>query len=181
MKLASPAVKISSTALEKLIAYTEGDSRILLNEIEKLAAFREKGEILDNDVDLLTKSKISPTIFETIEAAGTGNKKRAFELLHKQLEKKEDPFYVFSMYVYQFRNLLKIADLYSRNIRNRFQIAKISKIHPYVVQKTIPQLRNFSVSRLKTILNMLRKTDEEVKTGKIYDIEVALDRLIAKI
>lgn len=176
----NPAVKLSKVAVEKLAVYSGGDARLINNELEKLAAFKESGEINENDIDRLVTAKISTTIFETIEAASSGNKKRALALLHNRLENKEDPFYILSMYVYQFRNLLKIGEFYWEGMTDRFDIAKKAKLHPYVIQKTLPQLKNFTLPKLKNIYLKLQKIDTGVKTGKI-DINLALDKFIVEL
>lgn len=180
LKEIDPAVKISESAVEKLIAFTGEDLQPIDNELEKLASFKAGGEINEIDIDRLTAAKISTTIFETIEAASGGNKKRALELLHNQLESKEDPFYILSMYVYQFRNLLKIGEHYWKGLSDRFDIAKKTKLHPYVVQKTLPQLKNFTLEKLKNVYQKLQKIDFESKTGKV-DIYLALDKFVVEL
>jgi len=176
----NPAVSFSHRALEQLISCLGDDLHQINSELEKLASFKESGIITKEDIDILVTSGASTTIFETIEAASSGNKKRALRLFHKQLENKEDPFYILSMYVYQFRNLLKIGELCWQGMTSKYQLASETKIHPFVVQKTLPQLRNFTLLRLKNIYGKIQKLDEEAKTGKLHDIRLGLDKLIAE-
>lgn len=166
-------------ALEKLMAYAGEDMFKLDNEIKKLASFKEEGEIGAEDIELLVKANVDANIFQTIEALSSGNKKTALKLLHNQIAKGEDPFYIFSMYVYQFRNLLKIADFFQKGINDRYIIAKETKLHPFVVQKGLAQLRNFDFERLKNIYGRLQIIDTKIKTGKI-DIKLALDKFVAE-
>ncbi|MCX6765392.1 MAG: DNA polymerase III subunit delta [Candidatus Moranbacteria bacterium] len=181
LKELNPALEISRKVLEKIAAYTGNDLFQISSEFKKLASFREKGKITEEDVDFLVTSKININIFDTIEAASEGNKKKALKLLHQQLQSGEDPFYVFSMYIYQFRNLLKIGELHWQGVAEKHKLAKITKLHPFVVQKTLPQLKNFTLQKLKNIYQKLQKTDEELKTGRAEDIQVELDRLIMEI
>lgn len=176
----SPGLKISSGAREKLAACASSDSQAINTELEKLVSFKEKGEIIETDVDQLVTAKISSAIFETIEAASSGNKKRALSLFHNHLKNKEDPFYILSMYVYQFRNLLKIGELYWQGISDRFVIAKKTGLHPFVVQKTLPQLKNLTLSKLKNIYQKLQDIDFEAKSGRI-DIKLSLDKFIVEL
>jgi DNA polymerase III subunit delta len=171
---------ISKKAAVRLMAHTNGDAEKINSELQKLANFKNGDEIGEADIDQLVTLKISSTIFETIEAASSGNKKRALELFHNQLAIKEDPFYILSMYIYQFRNLLKIGDFYWKGASNEYDIAKKTKLHPYVVKKTLPQLRNFTFLKLKNIYQELQKIDTEAKTGKA-DINLALDKFIVKL
>lgn len=137
-------------------------------------------EITETDIDLLVKSKVEANIFETIDALASKNKKRALELLHNQLEKGDDPFYIFSMYVYQFRNLLKIGGFYFQGISNQYEIAKLAKLHPFVAQKGIAQLQGFTLGQLKKIYKKLGEMDLQIKTGKI-DIILALDKFVVSL
>ncbi len=180
LKEVNPAVGISRLAAEKLAAYAAGATEQLDGEILKLANYKNSGEISESDVDKLVPAALISNIFETVEAASSGNKKRALALLHKQLKNKEDAFYVLSMYVYQFRNLLKIGEYFFQGATNRFDVAKKAGLHPYVIQKTLPQLKNFTLSKLKNIYNGLQEIDLGVKTGKI-DIGLALDKFLVEL
>jgi DNA polymerase-3 subunit delta len=172
--------KISKKALEKLMAYVGNDLFQLDNEIEKLLNFSAGKEIGEKDVEILVKSKISADIFETIEALSGGNKKEALRLLYNQIEAGGDPFYILTMYVYQIRNLLKIGDFYWKGVKNQYEIAKLARIHPYVVQKAMAQMRNFTKEKLLEIYQKLQKIDLGVKIGKV-DINMALDKFVVEI
>ncbi|HBO16404.1 MAG: polymerase III protein [Candidatus Moranbacteria bacterium GW2011_GWE2_35_2-] len=170
--------KISSEAEKKLIAYVGNDLFLLGNEIEKLVNYTK--EIEEEHIDLLTNSKIESDIFQTIESLVNGNKKDAINFLHRQLEKGDDPFYIFSMYVYQFRNLLKIAGLYFSGLSNEYAIAKETKLHPFVVKKGLAQVRMMDIKKIKSIYRNLAEIDLKVKTGKI-DINLALDKFVVEL
>lgn len=180
LKEANPEVKISRLAAEKLVAYTAGATEQLNGEILKLASYKNSGEISEGDIDKLVPAALISNIFETIETASSGNKEKALALLHKQLKNKEDSFYVLSMYVYQFRNLLKIGEYFFQGIINKFDVAKKAGLHPYVVQKTLPQLKNFTLLKLKNVYKNLQKIDMEAKIGKV-DINLALDKFLVEL
>ena len=176
----SPEAQFSRSALNLLLAATSNDLYVLSNEITKLINYSNGKIINDEDVALLVKSKVDSTMFETIEALASGNKKRALELFHEQIAKGEDIFYILSMYTYQIRTLLKIGDFYWQGITSASQIAKVSKLHPYVVQKSLSQIRNLSEEKTKQILRDLAQIDHDAKTGKI-DPLLALDTFIVSL
>jgi DNA polymerase-3 subunit delta len=136
--------------------------------------------IEEQDIDDLVSSKISIGIFDTIDALGNNNKKEAARLLHEHLKQGENPFYIFSMFVYQFRNLLKVADLKEKGMLNDYEISKNSGLHPFVVKKSLGQLRNLTFSKLKNIYKNLSELDTKIKTGKI-DIQLALDKFLIEL
>lgn len=173
-------IKISRGALEKLITYIGNETRIIDNEIKKLVDFNSSGTISEESVEILVKSNLDGNIFATIDAMAENNKSKATTLLQNHLEKGEEPFYLFSMFVYQFRNLLKVADFKEKNITNEYEIAKLAKMHPFVVKKSLAQLRNFPLDKLKKIYAKLADLDQKIKTGKI-DIKLALQKFIVEL
>jgi len=168
---------ISPVAVEKLIVFVGNDLNLLSREIEKLVVYKNKGEISGEDVDALVKSKIDTDIFKTVDALARGDKKTALKMLHDHLEAGEDPFYLLSMYFYQFRNLVKVKPLAEKNM-SQAEIASRLKMHPFVVRKSLEQARNFSWLQLKSLYNQLCEIDFESKTGKT-DIQLALDKFVA--
>lgn len=168
---------ISPAAVEKLIVFVGNDLNLLSREIEKLATYKNKGEITGEDVDALVKSKIDTDIFKTVDALARGDKKTALKTLRDHLDSGEDPFYLLSMYFYQFRNLVKVKPLAEKNVPPA-DIASRLKMHPFVARKSLEQARNFSWEKLKALYNSLCEIDFESKTGKT-DIGMALDKFIA--
>lgn len=179
-EIKSYEASISQTALEKLLAYTDGETRMLDNEIKKLANFSGQNMITDKDVELLVRARIGGNIFSAIDALGLGNKSQAMKLLHDNMEKGEDPFYVMSMVVYQFRNMIKIAGLKNEGAGSEYEISRLTKMHPFVIRKTLTQTRNFSFDKLKKIYEKLARFDRAVKTGKM-EMKLAIDKFVAEL
>lgn len=180
MKEIDSKSEISRQALEKLVAYA-GENPILLGrEIQKLVNFADGKMISEKDVETLVRADIDSDIFKTIDMIGMNNKKEALALLHQHLENGEDPFYLFSMFIYQFRNLLKIADFGEKGSSSEYDISRITKMHPFVVRKSLSQARNFSFARLREIYRELGDIDLKVKTGKA-DIKLSLDKFVAEL
>jgi DNA polymerase-3 subunit delta len=174
------ATSISSSAINKLIAYTNSDLASINQELEKLIAF-SCGEIIDDmAIELLVKSNLSGNIFETIDALASKNKKGVLKLIHKHIASGDDPFYLFSMFIYQFRNLLRISSLQESGIFNEFEIARLTKLHPYVIKKSLHQAKILGFLKLKRIYAQLCAIDLKIKTGKI-EIGLALDKFISEL
>ncbi|KPJ54654.1 hypothetical protein AMJ47_03815 [Parcubacteria bacterium DG_72] len=166
---------IDPQALNRLIEYVGNDLWQLSNEVQKLAAFKKGKEITVKDVMLLVKPKIETDIFKTIDAIALKNKKQALNLLHKHLEKGDNPLYLFSMINFQFRNILCIKDLMEKGK----PLAR-SGLHPFVVRKSYQQAQRFSFDELKKIYQKIFQVDYNIKTGKV-EAQTALDLLIAEL
>lgn len=164
---------IEESAINSLILFVGDDLWRLSNELKKLASYSKK--IREEDVKLLVKPKAEAEIFHTIDALAERDNTRALRLLQKHLEKGESPFYIFSMFVYQFRNLLAVKSAEGDPDRLR-QL----KLHPFVLKKTNLQASRFSLSELKKNYQKIFNLDLAMKTGKI-SAEDGLRMLIAEI
>ena len=176
----NPGQTISGEALQELLFFSGENTWILSGEIEKLAQLASGRNIEKKDVEDIVVSNISGNIFATIDALSRNDKKQALKLLLEHLERGDEPFYLLSMFIYQYRNLLVVADLLQRGIQNEAEIAKVSKLHPYVIKKSIPQSRNMGFSRLKDIYCKLGEIDRSAKTGGI-DIKLALPKFVVEL
>ncbi len=170
---------ISQKALAKLIVFCGNDTQVLNNEIGKLANFCGQKTIQEKNVEELVKASLDSNIFSIIDAVAEGRKKDALMLMHQHLEKGEDPFYLFSMLVYQVRNMLKIVDLKENFAYPEREISRVSQMHPYVVRKSLNQIRDFSFAKLAKLYQKLSQLDVMMKTGQI-EAELALDKFIAE-
>jgi len=132
----------------------------LHNELKKLASYSKI--IRQEHIRLLVKPKVEPAIFNTIDALAERDKPRAWRLLQRHLSKGDSPFYIFSMFIYQFRNLLAVK-------ASEGQPAALTglKLHPFVLQKTGQQARYFSLAELKKIYQRLFNLDWSVKVGRL--------------
>lgn len=170
--------QIESAAVKKLAWQVGSDLWQMTSEINKLIAYTS-GSISAKAVDELVKARLDLNIFETVDALGQRNKKKALELIHYHLEQGESELYLFSMLAYQFRNMIKIKSLLEEGVPV-FQIAQQASLHPFVVKKTSAQVRNFSLEQLKEIYRLLLKKEVEIKNGQI-EPRLALDTLVAGI
>jgi len=149
------------------------------NEINKLINYCDGREITNKDVRLLVQSKVDLNIFNLIDSISSKNKSRSALLLNQQIEKGLNEIYILTMFVYQFRNLLKIKSLLEQNLSNQ-EIAVKAKMHPFVIQKSIEQCRRFEMKDLKKIYQKLFDADLAIKTGKINP-RLALDLLVVSV
>lgn len=157
--------KIENLAVDKLVEYIGSDLWRMSNEIIKLLNYSQTIKV--KDVELLIKPEIDLNIFEMVDALGQKNKSKALKLFNQHLKKGEDESYLFSMFIYLIRNLLKVKSGPS---------AKLD-MHPFVIKKTIQQARNFSFEDLKKIYQKLLEIDLDIKTGKT-DYRTALEMFI---
>lgn len=171
--------KINVDALDLLVASVGNDLWRLAGELQKLSQFKAGDAIKKEDIALLVRPNIETDIFKTIDALAQKNKIQALRLLQKHLANGEEPLYLLSMVVYQFRTLLVIKELAQKGLMYN-SIVKKSGLHPFVVRKNYFVCQQFSLEDLKAIYQKIFQIDTAIKTGKA-EAEAALDLLVSQI
>ncbi len=155
---------IGQDAVRGLVATVGNESWTLANEIEKLSNYSGQTSIKRGDVELLGSRKIDLNIFDFVDAIALKNKARAYEVLFKEIKSGRDPYYLLTMIVYQFRNIIIVKDL-QRQGYPESEMARKTKIHPFVVRKAIKSPIKFGEA--VEIYGRLLAMDTEFKIGQI--------------
>jgi DNA polymerase-3 subunit delta len=171
--------RIEEGAINKLIEFVGNDLWQMENEIKKLAAFKNGGEVNQRDVENLVTPNLEANIFKTIDFIAKGDKKKALKSLKSHLEKGEKFSYIFSMIKFEFRNLLMIKDLVEKRT-SIFNIRRQTNLHPFVIEKSLPLVKKFQLEELKKIYQKIFELDLAIKSGKI-EPETALTFFISQI
>ena len=186
-KIEREAVSALAISLGRGLAQKDKNKKIIQSynlweaksEIEKLISYCDSGEITKSDVKLLVKSKVDMNIFNLIDSIGSKNKRKAVSLLNEQIDGGANEIYMLTMFIYQFRNLLKVKSLLNEGMSS-FEIASETRMHPFVVQKSIEQCGKFETDNLKKIYKKLSSADLAIKTGKINS-RLVLDLLVVSV
>jgi DNA polymerase-3 subunit delta len=170
--------RIAPRATHTLAENVSNDLRALDNEIEKLVLYKEPGEtIQEEDVFLLCPYVAEANVFDLVDALGARQGRTAVQLLQKKYNEGVDPFYLFSMFVRQFRLLIQVKELADASFDAQ-AISKSLKIHAFVAGKLLQQSKGYQIAQLEGIYAHLLEMDLGVKTGRM-DMATALDLLVA--
>jgi DNA polymerase III subunit delta len=177
--------KIKPSASVALAGLVGNDLWQLNNEIDKMINYKigqkSGGETVIEETDLINmvNAKFNENIFALTDAISNKNKALASMLLEKELESGIAEVNLMHMISRQFRILLLVRQCLDKFYDSR-KTASVLKLHPFVVQKSLTQVRSFTVLVLKNILNELIEIDSKIKSGRV-DARTALTLLLAKI
>src|SRR3989344_6712549 len=157
---------IEPAAVKELTITAGNDSWDLANEIEKLCNLKAGGVIKTEYVALLGSRKTDLNIFDFVDAIAGKNKAKAYEILFKEIQNGRDPYYLLTMVVYGFRNLLAVKDLSDRGM-SLDSITKKARLHPFVARKPHQSAGKFSSVELKNIYGHLLDLDTNSKGGTV--------------
>lgn len=173
-------VQLDEAALNRLIFLARNDPWVIGNELDKLINFVGEGLVETKTVELFLENRQVSRAFDLVDAVGTRDRKRALRTLMIMLENKEDGFLILGSLVGLFRNLAKVYSLAAKGRGPHSPEAARLKIHPFVLEKTFAQLKNFSLKEIKKAYALAGELDQQVKTGKLK-IEDALVELVARL
>ncbi len=177
-RVAQKEGQISGQAVQMLVGNIGSELPILENEIEKLLMYKGgEGEIGVKDVALLSPYAAEANIFDLVDAVGNRDSRKAAVLLHQKLGDGDDPFFLFSMLIRQFRLLIQVKELADLGDRPP-AISKQLKMHSFVAGKLHKQCQQFSMVQLEQIYRHLLEIDIGVKTGR-KDLVTSLNLLVA--
>lgn len=154
--------EISVADARYLIERVGTDQQLLTNELDKLVTFQPV--VTRQSIDLLTEANVQSSIFELLDSAFAGSKKRVARLYQEQLAQNVEPQQIIAMLAWQLHVL---AIIKSAGQKPAQQIASEAKLNPYVVSKSQNIARGLSISEVKKLISELRELDQRSKTGSI--------------
>ncbi len=158
--------KIDDTAVNLLISFVGDDLWQLSNELDKLIAYADNKMIGPKDVEEMVQAKLDENIFGLADAIGANNKALAVKLLNEQLACGLNEIYILTMIVRQFRILAQLKSLAEQEL-TQAQMVKQTKLHPFVVKKTLPLVNKFTLDKIKDIYSKLTDLDRKFKSTSL--------------
>lgn len=170
--------KITPDACGKLILYVGADLFRLNNELliaENFAKSQNRHQIEIGDIEKFVEPNNAFKIFDLTDAIAQRNAQNAIKVLYSFKKSGEDEYRIFNLIVHQLRTMLMIEELIGN--MSAENIARETKLHPFVVKKNMVNIKKFPQGRLKQMYADLENSDFKVKNGQI-DIAAALELLI---
>ena len=159
-------IKISFTNANYLAQNCGPDLWHVSSELEKLKLFTNGQEVTKEIIDEVSIPSISASIFKLTDSIAQKKIKNSLETFQSLEASGEDLIKVFFMIVRHFRILIQVHEMVNKN-ESSFTIQKKLKQHPFVIQKTSEQSKNFSEEKLVEIYKEMLEIDKNVKTGVI--------------
>ena len=173
--------KITPEAVQYLMLHSKNDMWKIDSLLDQLCAYCGKEEIKEEDVQLFLDEKADDNIFNLVDVIVGRQEKQAYKMIREQYRKGEDVQFIFSMLLRQFRILLELRDLFERSDKNTSDVlAKKLNLHPFVVKKSLPLVRQYDLMKLKNIYKQLLDLDIAIKTGQGNN-QTLLDMFVAKV
>ncbi len=171
--------KISRQNAEYLAQRSDGNLWALNNEINRLVAVKQGGEISRVEVEQSYLIHLDDNIFNLTDAVAMKDKVKALSLIENQFAKGVKGGYLLVMLVRQFRLLIQVRSCLENGLTNYRQIAAQLGQAPFVVRKVLSQVNKYSLDSLKLIYRQLLKVDASLKSSA--DARLMLELFILSI
>lgn len=169
------SIKYNQQAVNLLALYCSYDMQRISAEVDKLISYSAGKFEIDEQVikDLVVQDK-EYQIFELAELICKNNAEKALDLVDTLGRK--NGFSILSPLYNNYRRALYVAITNSPDA----ELAKNWGIKEFAVKMLRNQLRVFSPKKLKVIVDMLAKSDSDIKTGKMKE-DIAVKTAVLQI
>lgn len=159
----------------------------MTHEIEKLATYANGKPIPAEAIESMVSPNLTTTIFKLTDYLGQRNAKAALKTLNIMLENGEEIVRIMFTLAGHFRTLIQVRACMERKMDKATITQKIKK-HPYVIQTTMGQCKNFDTALLTKIHGKFLAIDTNMKSSKIHttagdntELRLALEKLMTEL
>jgi DNA polymerase III subunit delta len=165
---------LSLTDANYLVQRVGANQLLLSNELQKLLDYQP--QITRQTIDELTEPTPQSSVFDLVDAAMAGNKKRTVALYHEQRQQKVEPMAIMGMLAWQLHILALVK---TAGERSPSVIASEAKVSPYVVSKTQNVARRASLADIKDWVHQASLLDIRLKRQPIDADEAMINFLLS--
>ena len=183
-KTKQTSINIGQREASYLEQYCEPNLWTISNELEKLKVYANGEQITKEMIEELCTPSLTSSIFKLTDAVAQKNVKDSLKTFAILKDSGEDLMGIFFMIARHFRILIQVKEMLEKR-ENQQSIIRRLKQHPFVIQKTSLQSRNFTQKKLEEIHEKLLTIDIKTKTGKIKsyrgnnkEFELEVEKLI---
>lgn len=174
-------VAVSPSTAESLIDYCSEDLLVLLREADKLICYTRstgRNAVDPADIQRVCCGKRIFGAYDFTDALMAGNPVKAYRILKELKDRKEAPQNIMGSIIDLIGNMLTVRTLVDAG-RSKAEIARLTGMHEYPVEKYMNAVRKRSAARLKKALDVCMDADLKIKSSSLDDYLV-LDKLVIR-
>jgi DNA polymerase III subunit delta len=173
-------VKLDGPAIMDLAEFVGDELRQLDQELIKLGDYARGRTVTREDVRLMVPATRAASVFDLVDALGSGNGPSASRLMTHALDVDgEPPLRMLVMIARHYRQLIQLKAMQAEGARPP-EIARALGIFEWKMGGLANQANLRSFGRLEAAMEKILAADEAIKTGQMSDRE-AMDVLLAEL
>lgn len=165
-----------------LISVVGDDMTVILNELEKICAYKKEGKIEKSDIDAVTVKNLQARVFDLTKALSAGNCDGAMAVLDTLMAMKEEPVNILAVMMTNYIDMYR-ASVYSAGGLRAEDAAKDFnyKNKEFRLRNAAKYASVYSVRQLRDFLEILNDADMKLKgipvSGRLV-LEETITRLL---
>lgn len=171
--------RIAPQAAAELASFVGNDTRLAVLEIDKLLSYTNNRQIEVDDVQAISTSVMSATIWNLTDAIGEKDARKALHVLHTLMETMDIRQEIFPMIIWQFRQLLLGCEVVSEG-GSMPELMRELHLADFQARKLFDQVRRFKLPQLRWAYRQIMSIEEESKRSS-GDLSVLLDQFIIRL
>ena len=173
-------IVISQENLNLIINRSQGDRKILLDELEKIENYCKNGKKLTRDYLLkLTNLTENYSITELIDNCLAKNQKKTLQILNENNFTKDDCVMIARVFINKSKKMLTLCEEFERNKNIE---TTISSAKPPIFWKdkeiTKLQIKTWSSKNIKQLIYDLSKLEHQIKKNFDFSLNLMIDFIV---
>ena len=179
-RFASYGASATKDAISRMGWLAGSDTRLMDQEIKKLALYVGDRKVDQDDVNLMVTEARETKIFAIVDAVLEGRVGVALKSMYAFLSSGSSIDDIIRMLARQVRLLILAIELRHQGVSQSEIGKRIGVAHPFALAKTIRQSSQFSTEQLADIHRHILAADLAIKQGEI-DKRLAIEILVTEI
>ena len=173
-------IVISQENLNLIINRSQGDRKILLDELEKIENYCKNGKKLTRDYLLkLTNLTENYSITELIDTCVAKNEKKTLQILNENNFTKDDCVMIARVFINKSKKMLTLCEEFERN-KNIETTISLAKPPIFWKDKEITklQIKTWSSKNIKQLIYDLSKLEYQIKKNFDVSLNLMIDFIV---
>lgn len=178
VRFAQHGLRTEPGVARTLAEYTGTDLTAIEDTVEKLVIYTAGRDAVSNDdVEQCVLAVRQSEIFDLMDSIGERNAGKALAVLHRLAVQRTEGLVINAMLTRQIRNLIRIRSL-GRRAPRRDELAQDLGVHPFVAQKLLSQVRNFTMRDLERALAASVEFNVRSKRSRVHQHRLMEDMVL---
>ncbi|WP_181951635.1 DNA polymerase III subunit delta [Clostridium massiliodielmoense] len=157
---------ISKSDLALFCNIVENNMDIIENEVEKLCCYVDDRDIFTEDITKLISGKNDNDIFNLVDFVSQKKPQKSLDILNELVFKGESVTGILRMIQRQFKLIFDIKVNMDKG-KNKDDIARELRLHPFICEKMMNQSKKFSIGQLEKIFKLCIETEKTLKSSSV--------------
>ena len=175
-------ISISSETINILVNKSNGERKILMNELEKIEMYsKNKKNISANEINILTNTAENHDIGELVDNCLAKNNRRIRYLMNENNFSSEDSIIIIRTFLFKTKRLLNLIDIF---IEKKNIDKTIASARPPIFWKdkdTVKkQLKSWTLNQVKKLILEINEIELLIKANAQNSVHILSDFILNK-